>query len=534
MSAKEEGLGPLQLEGYLCWTKWALLDAGSKEQLAEYRFLLEKSEELEGPIERVDVADTREGTIVYQLFLWPFGSGVLLHAGTPRVAADLVQHSFVVHEPDGVPVAAFGALRERLAVAFKEGQARLGIKEGVTFGVTLAETNPPAPEGMNNRGSADERIAELRKDAAEGKPPPDVKTLQALVVEALGPLVKPFTQYRPFPVRRLFDLTAGQRNALELMVDLEASNRGFPRHGLPEGSGPGKPISSPFGFWHETENDLVRFLRRGQLLPLDERIEVDGQTHPAWMLVSDALYEHRKVAEVVDLLTAQLPADRLLPFWEALFTTTQHNLRFRLPPTAAEDSKGQSRENIDAHTDRFVELLLALNRKLGDAGGRRVEELLASLEKTTDRPAPFEVVAGLRCLAARGEVDPRHDDLLANAVLSCANDWKMVGPLSHLLEKLPPDRAARIAGIHLPLIDRFPSADAAARLVARLETPTYPPWTGPYWDKALRKTFVDHLGELARPALTEAVARSHPRKELLADCLARIESTGVKKPKKKK
>lgn len=110
----------------------------------------------------------------------------------------------------------------------------------------------------------------------------------------------------------------------------------------------------------------------------------------------------------------------------------------------------------------------------------------------------------------------------------------MEGPFTHLLAELPPDRTGRITGIHMPLIDRFPSADAAARLIARLEEKTYPEWTGPYFDKAFRKTFVDSLGELAKPALTDAVARSHPRSEILADCLARIEKKGSKKPKKKK
>jgi hypothetical protein len=480
--------------------------------------------------------DAREGKVVYELFLWPFGSGVLLHAGTARAAADVVQHGFVVHEPDGVPVAEFGALRETMGAAFDEGQARLGIKEGVTFGVTLAEKSPPTPAGADAKGSVDERIADLRKAAAEGKPPLDKKTLQSLVSEALGPLITPRTQYRPFPVRRLFELTPGQRNALELMVDLRADNDGFPRHGLPAGTGIDPlPVLSAFGYWRETANDLARFLSRGPLLPLDELIEVDGQSHPAWTLVSDALYGFRKLPEVVDLLVGALPPDRLLALWEALFKTTQHNLRGRCPPTAAEDSKGQTGASIDAHTGQFIELLVTLNLRLGDAGHARAEELVAGLEKMTERPEHFEVVAGLECLAARGVVDPRHDGLLANAVMVCvfgSSNWRMVGPFTHLLETLPPDRTGPITGIHMPLIDRFPSAGAAARLIARLEARPSE-WTGPYFDKAFRKTFVDSLGELAKPALADAVARSHPRKEILADCLARIEKKGNKKPKKK-
>jgi len=530
----------LRLDGYRVWTTWASIDAASRKQLAEYRYLLEESEEFEGPIEHVDVVDTRDGKATYQLFLWPFGSGVLLHAGTARVVADVVQHGFVVHEPDGVPAGEFGALREAVGAAFKEGQERLGIKEGVTFGETLAEKArraPAPPAGGEATGSVDERIAELRRDAAEGKPPPDKKTLQALVSESLGPLITPRTQYRPFPVRRLFELTPGQRNALELMVDLKADNAGFPRHGLPAGTGIDPlPILSGFGYWRETANDLARFLRRAPLLPLDELIEVDGQSHPAWTLVSDALYGFRSLPDVVEILVGSLPPDRLLALWEALFKTTQHDLRGRCPPTAAEDSKGQSGASIDAHTGQFIELLVSLNLRLGEAGHARAEELVAGLEKMTARPDHFEVVAGLECLAARGEVDPGHDRLLANAVMVCvfgSSDWRMVGPFTHLLEKLPPDRVGPITGIHMPLIDRFPSAGAAARLIARLEDTSFTAWTGPYFDKAFRKTFVDSLGELAKPALTEAVARSHPRGELLADCLARIEKKGSKKPKKK-
>jgi hypothetical protein len=278
-------------------------------------------------------------------------------------------------------------------------------------------------------------------------------------------------------------------------------------------------------------------VRREPLLPIDELIEVDGQSHPAWMLVSDALYGFRGLADVADLLGRALPPDRLLAAWESLFKTTQHSLRGRYPPTAAEDSKGQDGKSIDAHTGRFIELLVALNRKLGDAGRARAEELVAGLETMTTRPEPFEVVAALECLAAHGDLDPRHDGLLANAVMVCvfgAYNWRMEGPFAHLLEKLPPDRVGPITGIHMPLIDRFPSAGAAERLVTRLEDTTHTAWTGPHFDRAFRKTFVDSLGELAKPALTDAVARAHPRSEILADCLARIEKKGSKKPKKKK
>jgi hypothetical protein len=105
-----------------------------------------------------------------------------------------------------------------------------------------------------------------------------------------------------------------------------------------------------------------------------------------------------------------------------------------------------------------------------------------------------------------------------------------VAPLTKLLATLPLDRASRLTGLCVPLIDHFPTTDAAARIIAYLAKPAFRPgFTGPYMEKALRKTFVDSLAELARPPLAEAVAGDHPRKDFLADCLARIEKKAQKK-----
>jgi hypothetical protein len=534
----ERGLLHLRFDRYERWTTWAAVDDRGKAQAAKFQFDVEEAEEFGGGLERMDVVDEQTGKVRYQLYLWPFGSGALFTAETTDVVADICQHSFMPHQVDRV-------LRESMAVAYHEALA-LGVQEHVDFSITQAEqkatiAGPPPSATVATASSVDDRVSAMRRDAAEGKPQPDHKELGRLVCQALERLVD-VNAYRPFPVRRAFELTPGERNALELLVDRKTPSLALIRHGLPGGDGVGPAILSGGGYWRE-DNDLVRFLQRGPALPIDVPIEVEGQRHPAWCLVSDVLYASRPATEVLDLFAFTLPVDRLAALWEGLLTTPLHNLRGRLPVTPEEDRKGQSTEMVWAHGERIIDLLVQLGLRLGDLGRERALAHAATLEKAyaatlekAETPEPFEVVAVLRCLAAHasraGDVlDPRYDAMLEVAAMRYSFNRTILRSILALMKQLPPERAARVAGESPELVEQFPSKEGAARLLRKLEKPDCL-WQGPYWDKKLRTVFVDALGELAREPLVESSARPHGKRELVQSWLELLDRKGKKRPRR--
>ena len=78
-------------------------------------------------LELCDVIDTKSGEPVFQLYLWPFGSGAIFRAGSLDLVANVCQHGL-----DGVDPAAASALGD-LPQAFAEGKKRLGIAESIHF-----------------------------------------------------------------------------------------------------------------------------------------------------------------------------------------------------------------------------------------------------------------------------------------------------------------------------------------------------------------------------------------------------------------
>lgn len=80
-------------------------------------------------LEYIDVLDATTGLVVANLLLYPFGDGAVVHAGTTRMIANIVQHGVTPHKTTTPAwMAAFAA-------AWREGARRLGVDDPGHFTV---------------------------------------------------------------------------------------------------------------------------------------------------------------------------------------------------------------------------------------------------------------------------------------------------------------------------------------------------------------------------------------------------------------
>jgi hypothetical protein len=85
-------------------------------------------------LEYMDVVDTKSGTIVANLLIWPYGDGAVVHHGTTKMIASIVQHGISPHETTGK------AWMADFAKAWQEGAPRLGVSSPNHFGFDSAQT----------------------------------------------------------------------------------------------------------------------------------------------------------------------------------------------------------------------------------------------------------------------------------------------------------------------------------------------------------------------------------------------------------
>ena len=74
------------------------------------------------------VIDTKSGNIVANLLIWPYGDGAVVHHGTTKMIASIVQHGISPHETTGK------AWMADFAKAWAEGAPRLGVSSPNHFG----------------------------------------------------------------------------------------------------------------------------------------------------------------------------------------------------------------------------------------------------------------------------------------------------------------------------------------------------------------------------------------------------------------
>lgn len=523
--AAARGLEPLRFERYRRYSTFKSATAAEKKQLDEIRFELEGAEEFDG-FEMIDVVRAG-GEVAYTFVLWPFGSGVVLEGKTDTILADVIQHGYGPREVNP-------KLRESLAVAYHESAKALGIREHVDFSPTEAETKP-RPQATPAAGPLLDEAAALRKTIAADTSQRKQASAKAVweLVPKLVPVSKSSKDYRPFPVKRPFELTAEERAAMEVLVDAGLYSGYFAGLGFPD-----------------AVDDLAKFIGAAPPTALDAPVVVEGKPHPAWCLVSDALYDQRSTAEVLDRL-ATLPADIGDALWTELVTTDAHHLREPIPRTREELGKGLTPKLVGAFARRFLEFLVDFNLRLGDRGEHLASALIGDRAAwIAERKAAgsavgylygldevLPVLVALSSLAERarragGVLDSAHAPLV-EAVALAAGSFEPVASVIALLERLPPEWAAAAAQGEIALVERFPSREGAEKVIRRFESVKETWLRGPYYE-GLLASMLKEVGEPARALLEESLGRDHARKDLMKAMLAKVSAKKAPTAKKKK
>jgi hypothetical protein len=489
-----------------CWKRADFTPADTKQLEGPRYFTWDMEENEFNGAECYDVADEASGKVVYQLWFFGLGGGALYRAGTKEVIADIGEYG-----PAFVPVEPNRALRDEMADAYERAKKTLKLKTVIRFRDDGRETKA-APAKPERPKSVEAQLAEWRRAVKAGSPPKTDDYFQLVLLDALGaPRWKRSARrvFRPYPVRRWFELGPTAREALELLVDMGEASEELLCLGLPS-----------------DEGDLARFMRRAPPSgPLDETVDVGGDPHPVWALISDVVYKQRPVDDVAGLMRRGLSAKKLTSVWHALTEmkttgTGTHHLKTYFPPS--EKLYAQGFEFWDApssFTELFAQLLVAIAPPSKDAEAHTESILDRFRQKkweryttlTFERDEANAAIAALRQLHVSakkrgGVLAPEHDDLFATVMGSTRDPLPLAYPI---LDDLPLERSGRIAGDQLVLLARYATLDGLKRSIHRLENPEW--WLEwPAYDKLFTQLVVK-VGPEARPVLEAAIVRTFPK-----------------------
>lgn len=82
-------------------------------------------------LEQIDVVDTTSGAVVADLFLYPFGNGAVVHHGTTKMIANIVQHGVTPHASTS------SEWMREFEAAWRLGARELGVDDPGHFSVDL-------------------------------------------------------------------------------------------------------------------------------------------------------------------------------------------------------------------------------------------------------------------------------------------------------------------------------------------------------------------------------------------------------------
>jgi hypothetical protein len=99
---------------------------GAKDDIAKYFGKEPDGDEIPDCVDMdvADIVDTGSGDVLYQIFLWPFGDGMIVHHKTTNVISGICQHGLDPREEIGK------AWTRDLALAWLEGSKRLKMQTG--------------------------------------------------------------------------------------------------------------------------------------------------------------------------------------------------------------------------------------------------------------------------------------------------------------------------------------------------------------------------------------------------------------------
>jgi hypothetical protein len=304
----------------------------------------QQNEEIE--IEAVDVVDG--STVLYQLYLWPFGSGVVFAAGTTTVVAEIIQHGMTSTTGDDA---------RAIAAVVKRDGAKLGLRER---NVSAGKSAPARASKKEPALSFDEALAQADAQIAAGKDPLET-TVRKLFLPWTSSLCG--ADWRPYPKRLLAELTGEQRTFIERVAAWDAYTNQY------------QDLIS-MGLFAEKAH-LRRYLGIAPPGPCDTTITVAKRDVPVWWALTAAASGHAKPAGVLAALAA-LDADvrrsialevargDAYEIVRAQSTSSKHESRWCSPPQIA-------------YTTALFQMLADVIVSLGPAARATAEELLVDL-----------------------------------------------------------------------------------------------------------------------------------------------------------
>lgn len=509
-----------RFDGYRSRARWTKLTAKEKALLDSFQGLLEQNDEDEGGVELVDVVDTVTGAPVALYALWPMSAGVLVDVASGAVLADVVESVFDAHGDD--------ALRERMRAAHEAAAPRIHFAESVHYrGGTDTPRRALAPAATPDDPAVLAEIRALHTELdSRNETPTDVhETMRRVAV--FGP--KLFGEdVRPYPLRRPFDVTAAQRAYLELVADHYDNRLDLGSYGLPwknarhEESNPG--ATSP----------LSRFVGRKPPLPLDATVDVDGQAHPLWAIVSDVLLGVRPQSTFLAALDAQ-PRELREGAWRQL-AIGEDRLDGLPPRDKKEAQRGWADPKAqETHKARYAALLRETFARL-DRAESIARDALAEprpahrTERTGSDRLCLAALDGLAQVAKKtgGVLDAKHD---ADIEALVRDELAPGDQLIALLRDLPPERAAALTGLHYQLLPLFPSESGLARVLEQMATHEDSQHPSGTWSK-IATQLAGKVGESALAMLKEARPRLKRFPEGLDKAIVAAKKAGGKKGKR--
>jgi len=369
-------------------------------------------------LELVDVVDPK-GKTRFQLYLWPFGSGLAFAAGTTDEVAEIIQHG-LAPTTDDLEVA------PAIRAAIEADAKRLGLREARVPSVV-----PRAPAEMNlASASFDEAIAKAEERLAR-EPRPYFSEVTQYFVPWLTTLYRHPREPRPYPKRLLEELTPLQRMMLERFVAWDT---------VP-------PLSSQGLF--DTRAQFARYFGQGLAGPTDTIITLDGREVPAWWAISSAAAGHAKPASVLAALTQLAPDQR-----RAIVLEVARGDAYDLVRAQRTDRKDREGPFRRTYWTTLFQLLADLTHSLGAGARETADALLADLPsyqfggKVDPHPrTPRAVLALLVLVNIAAPFDAAIDPVIRELGAYFMRDEIFIDKkqLARILAAVPADRRASIA-----------------------------------------------------------------------------------------
>lgn len=363
----------------------------------------------------VQLVDVVEGSaIVYQLYLWSFGSAALFPAGKTKAVGGAEQHAF--HADDAELCAA-------LATAWKASAKRLKLREALTF--EAAKKTPAAKKPAPKGGGIASAIAALRALVKDGKGREASRAADALRDQVFPP-------WRHYPKLLADELSADQRAVLEVLLELDLA-RDLASCGL-----------------FDRDDHLERFLGRSRPGPSDVTIALGKRTVPVWWAVSAVGSGHTKPDEVLKGWRS-LPADKALAAWTEVARDGAYDV-LTARATSMKDAGFSAKPYMVDYRTRIVALLADVSFAFGPEGEKAAKALTTKLPSWGGAWQIFVALAsGLRH-AKGAPLDTAYDKTFTKLWERVGGDAFYASGLETEIEKALPEKRAKAfrAGLTQP------------------------------------------------------------------------------------